>query len=73
VTTSHCAATARTPPWRSWQVGRARWRQSTGSAHHRGAPLAAGVTHVAGHAVTIPRVLVSPAWAHPLTTDLPRL
>jgi hypothetical protein len=34
VTTGRCAASAWTPPWRSWQVDRARWRQFTGPAHH---------------------------------------
>jgi hypothetical protein len=32
VTTGHCAAPAGTHPCRPWQVGRARWRWSTGGA-----------------------------------------
>jgi hypothetical protein len=33
VTTGRYAASAWTPPWRLWQVDRARWRQSTGPTH----------------------------------------
>jgi hypothetical protein len=58
------AVTARAPPWRPWQVDRARWRQSAGRCTARGAPLAAGAAHVAGHVVTPPRVHVSQAWPH---------
>jgi hypothetical protein len=59
VTIGHCAVTAGVHPCRLWQVGRARWRQSTGRCTARCAPLAAGAAHVAGHAVTPPHVRVS--------------
>jgi hypothetical protein len=56
VTVGHCAAPAGAHPCHLWQMGRARWRRSTGRRTARGAPLAAGAAHVAGHPATSPRV-----------------
>jgi hypothetical protein len=56
VTVGHCAAPVGAHPCRPWQVGRARWLRSTGRRTARGAPLAAGAVHVAGHTATSPRV-----------------
>jgi hypothetical protein len=54
-------------------VDRARWRQSTGRRITRGALLAAGATHVAGHAAASPRVRVSPVFAFELWFLLEKL
>jgi hypothetical protein len=56
VTVGHCAAPAGAHPCRPWQVGRARWRRSTGRRTARGAPLAAGAAHDASHPATSPRM-----------------
>jgi hypothetical protein len=57
VTAGHCTAPGSTRACRPWQAGKARWRESAGRRTVRGVPLAAGVAHVAGHA------LASPTWS----------
>jgi hypothetical protein len=71
VTAGHCAAPAGAHPCHPWQVGHARWRLSTGRRTARGAPLAAGAAHVAGHAPGPSTRASGTSMTPPTPTDLP--